>query len=293
MRMSLRCFFTLLTLFLLCLTLPIISGDSKKKPGFKPSETCLECHDDMPDNLLKTPHHTGYQVNCEDCHGTSEEHLDDPEPENITIPSGASGMATCLNCHEHSVHPTIQASNAHAQASVFCSDCHLAHDFEKGPPMALLRETPETQCRSCHVERDLYYDRPFQHGAGHQALDCASCHNPHGGSGLESLQMGLGDDLVCVQCHTEKRGPFIFEHVVGLVGDCLTCHEQHGSSNPKQLTRARIADLCLECHTTELNLAGFGSQPPFFHDLRDPRYQNCTVCHTAIHGSHLSPQLLK
>ena len=58
------------------------------------------------------------------------------------------------------------------------------------------------------------------------------------------------------------------------------------------LTRSTVAQLCLECHS---NITGttLGSQPPSLHDLRSPRYQNCTTCHTAVHGSNVSPRLLR
>jgi hypothetical protein len=56
---------------------------------------------------------------------------------------------------------------------------------------------------------------------------------------------------------------------------------------------ARVEQLCLSCHSQTGGPRTYGSQPPSFHDLTLPRYRNCTTCHTAVHGSNLSPQLLK
>ena len=88
----------------------------------------------------------------------------------------------------------------------------------------------------------------------------------------------------------------MYEHVgpttAGLTGGCLTCHEQHGSNNPKMLTRPRIDNLCLECHSA-LAANALGSQPPATHNLLLPRWRNCTTCHVAVHGSNRSPKLLK
>jgi DmsE family decaheme c-type cytochrome len=123
-------------------------------------------------------------------------------------------------------------------------------------------------------------------------MECASCHDPHGRRGDNALKRTRADELPCVSCHAEKRGPFVFSHVTGVAGDCMSCHEPHGSSNPKQLIRARVDQLCLECHST-LNASTLGSQPPSFHNIRLPRYQNCTTCHVAVHGSNRSPALLK
>jgi hypothetical protein len=54
--------------------------------------------------------------------------------------------------------------------------------------------------------------------------------------------------------------------------------------------------VCLECHAnlpTVRTTGTLGVIPPAFHDLRSPRYQNCTVCHQKIHGSYVDRNLLK
>ena len=83
----------------------------------------------------------------------------------------------------------------------------------------------------------------------------------------------------------------VFPHQAKELGGCLACHEQHGSSNQKMLKRANVWQLCIECHSPITNT--LGSQPPSFHNLNTARYQNCTTCHVAIHGSNRSPQLFK
>ncbi|HPS77687.1 MAG TPA: cytochrome c3 family protein, partial [Thermoanaerobaculaceae bacterium] len=108
----------------------------------------------------------------------------------------------------------------------------------------------------------------------------------------QSLLKGRAGEVVCLTCHTEKSGPFVFSHSSVVLGGCMGCHEPHGSANPRMLTRSRAAQVCLECHTSGA-AAKVGSQPPSFHDLRSPRYQNCTTCHTAVHGSNTSPTLLR
>jgi DmsE family decaheme c-type cytochrome len=125
-------------------------------------------------------------------------------------------------------------------------------------------------------------------GAG---MQCYACHNPHG-RGDGNLKQTAAGEPACLGCHTEKRGPFVFTHGALVAGDCRSCHEPHGSVNPKMLTRSTVAQLCLECHS---NITGttLGSQPPSLHDLRSPRYQSCTTCHTAVHGSNVSPRLLR
>jgi DmsE family decaheme c-type cytochrome len=139
-------------------------------------------------------------------------------------------------------------------------------------------------------------EKPFTHRPVTNVMECTSCHDPHGRPGKESLKLTRAGEPPCLTCHTEKRGPFVFEHPTGLsanaASNCESCHENHGSSNPKQLIRAQVSQLCLECHSTSTPTT-LGSQPPSFHNLSLPRYRNCTTCHVAIHGSNLSPQLLK
>jgi hypothetical protein len=71
----------------------------------------------------------------------------------------------------------------------------------------------------------------------------------------------------------------------------------HGSQNPRMLTRQEVFFVCLECHANIPNTPNpggvIGVVPPSFHDLRSPRFQNCTVCHQKIHGSHVDRNLLQ
>jgi hypothetical protein len=57
------------------------------------------------------------------------------------------------------------------------------------------------------------------------------------------------------------------------------------------LVRHDVPQLCLECHAGSMNTVG--GIPPAFHDLRSARFQNCTICHSKIHGSFVSRDLLR
>jgi hypothetical protein len=47
------------------------------------------------------------------------------------------------------------------------------------------------------------------------------------------------------------------------------------------LKRPQMQFLCLECHPST----------PSSHDLSQTQFQNCTVCHSRIHGSNLDRKL--
>jgi predicted CXXCH cytochrome family protein len=78
---------------------------------------------------------------------------------------------------------------------------------------------------------------------------------------------------------------------------CMACHEPHGSANPRMLVRHEVRLVCLECHSNIANPLAppptLGGVPPAFHDLRSTRFQNCTVCHTKVHGSYVDRTLLR
>jgi DmsE family decaheme c-type cytochrome len=156
----------------------------------------------------------------------------------------------------------------------------------------MLAAEPSDLCADCHSSEARSFAKPFGHELDRGGMRCIACHDPHGGPGEQSLKVDRSGESACVSCHAEKRGPFVFPHVSGVTGTCLSCHEPHGSSNPMALTRARVDQLCLECHST-VEHTTLGSQPPSFHDMRSPRYQNCTTCHVMVHGSNTSPLLLK
>jgi DmsE family decaheme c-type cytochrome len=90
---------------------------------------------------------------------------------------------------------------------------------------------------------------------------------------------------VCFKCHTDKAGPFVYEHPVVKEEGCVACHTPHGSSNPRLLKRSQVNLMCLECHSFNVD-AGAPSTPTFHNQAQ--KYQSCTLCHVAIHGSNSS-----
>jgi DmsE family decaheme c-type cytochrome len=98
----------------------------------------------------------------------------------------------------------------------------------------------------------------------------------------------LGNETPCVKCHTDKRGPFVFEHGPLKVEGCETCHQPHGATNAKLLRRPVVFTLCLECHN-DASPPDKGSgvlAQSATHNMLDPRYRQCTACHVRLHGSN-------
>lgn len=232
---------------------------------------------------------------CESCHGPGQAHIEaGGEKEKIYKPVGRAGSdKTCLTCHDLTTDAVSRHSGMHANsATVNCLSCHSIHSSEPRETHLLVK-SQVALCSTCHqTQASSFRNKPFAHHLGRGGMSCASCHEPHGRPARESLRTASAGETTCLQCHTDKRGPFVFQHGGAALGDCTTCHEQHGSNNPRRLKRATVAQLCIECHSP-IGSDTIGSQPPSFHNLSNPRYLNCTNCHVAIHGSNRSPKLLK
>lgn len=252
------------------------------------NDTCLLCHE-LPQTFFHTAHGG---TECEDCHGPGQTHVEaggeDPST-NIRILSAAQTSAICLECHQQRARLSHALLSSHDRAQVGCIDCHSIHREE--PLDHLLVQESAELCSSCHTGVAAAFRKPFHHPVPEGAMECVSCHPPHRVDSQARLDMPLNDQSSCVNCHSSKQGPFVFEHAPLDVNGCQTCHEPHGSSNARMLTRPQVHLLCLECHTMTTGV--FTSQPPAIHDLRSPRFRNCTLCHREIHGSNVNPLFLR
>lgn len=274
-------------------------------------QVCRLCHRDQfaalegnPHRVLDSPEwreRTGNAPACINCHGDVSDHI---------AAGGGRGSVfafreepplaqteVCQGCHGAS-HPEFDMS-AHAQAGLSCSSCHSQHGSGT-PPQALLRPAPEIAgrfdrlgpssrlCVDCHDDMLAAFDFNERHRLREGALECTSCHDPHA-SATRSLLGGLKQSL-CLDCHRDKGGPFVFEHAASRIEGCTACHTPHGSPNRHLLAHQRTGELCLTCHA---------SVPQFhlgFNPAAPPRFgldTQCTNCHSTIHGSNLDPHFLK
>jgi DmsE family decaheme c-type cytochrome len=85
---------------------------------------------------------------------------------------------------------------------------------------------------------------------------------------------------VCVGCHAEKRGPFLYEHASVKVEGCTACHSPHGTVEPHLLLRREGRFLCLQCHVNP-SATNVPHSRLSFQTRGD-----CVRCHVQIHGSN-------
>ncbi len=281
-----------------------------QNPEFAGSEKCAACHDEISKAFEKNPHHAletdkhrGHAgFTCEACHGPGAKHADSLAAADIRNPAKLEAGAQnqlCLTCHLNERTPVGRIASGHAKDGPGCLTCHSVHGTGNKP--MLVRRAPEVNalCAGCHQSVWASFQRPYTHRLPQGAMSCVDCHNPHGSTTFDTQRTAFANEPGCVRCHGNLRGPFTYEHAPVRLEGCAACHEPHGSANPRMLTRHEVRFVCLECHS-QLP-AGFsttprqtiGTVPASFHDLRSPRYQNCTVCHVRIHGSYVDGTLLR
>ena len=274
------------------------------------SEMCAACHEDISKAFSKNPHHAvdtdkhrGFETKaCESCHGPASKHMDSMNAADIRNPlklPAAEADKICLRCHLNQPTHVGRINGSHAKNQVSCVSCHSIH--KNGPNGLVPRKQADinTLCANCHTGVWASFQRPYRHRLPENAMSCVDCHNPHGSVPPRSMmQTANANEPGCFNCHGDKRGPFTFEHAPMRLEGCTACHEPHGSANPRMLTRHEVRYVCLECHSnlptpTPPANGTLGTVPPGIHDLRNPRFQNCNVCHQKVHGSYVSREFLK
>jgi len=293
------------------LFLPVLLGAQT----YVGSAVCKTCHPDVWLNFYKNPHYKSIasgrerseRTGCEGCHGAGGEHVASRGgkttiPEAFSLMSPMQILDDCLTCHSKDISKANIRRSAHTDADVVCSTCHSIHKAQT--PKFLLASTQKNLCYQCHATVRAQFDMPSKHRVNEGVINCTDCHNPHGTMaatwriGIRPRMVGQSPDNEepCLNCHEDKRGPFVFEHAAIRVDGCESCHSPHGSMNSKLLRRPVVYTVCLECHngagTFGVANAGVVVQSAA-HNMLDPRFQNCTLCHVRIHGSNADPNFLR
>lgn len=138
-----------------------------------------------------TPHLAGVQ--CENCHGAGRDHVNNVDSVAFRPPKSISSEV-CGKCHNGTHHPTFDewSSSLHAHVTA-----ELAEEFIEG--------VNANSCGVCHsgdtrqrsLVEGLTVTADFLKGRSHDelnAVECATCHNPHKRTGNAVFVRNAGRD---------------------------------------------------------------------------------------------------
>ena len=275
--------------------LVITSGPAAvaQTPTYVGEDTCVTCHDaegrsfhDTLHGKAQNPRTPEAAHGCESCHGPGSAHVEDPAKAGSIVRFGQIAprdvSATCLTCHSRGSH-TQWTGSMHDARNLSCITCHSIHNA-KSEKAQLKAPSVIATCAVCHKTEVAKLQRSGHMPLREGKMDCSSCHNPHGSTGVRMLRGGSWINDTCVSCHAEKRGPFLWDHAP-VREACSTCHDPHGSNNDRMLV-AKLPMLCQRCHigTRHPSTIYDGAQLA----ARSNRLigRSCVNCHSQIHGSN-------
>lgn len=263
---------------------------------------CESCHDKALSPAYNKSAHAKVDQSCAKCHNNVAEHFKaQSSGEKGPVPTMKGRKASdindsCLSCHQKNNQASYDGS-MHSRRNVACVSCHSVHSPKSATAQLKTKNEAET-CFSCHKTERAKMQRTSHHPVREGKMACSSCHNPHEGERPKMIKAETVSEL-CYQCHTEKRGPFMFEHAP-VREDCVSCHDVHGS-NHKRLLVQKAPTLCWNCHLTGSGHFGSGDNystekgvpaaptgAPSGYPTANSRFvgRACLNCHINIHGSN-------
>lgn len=289
---------TFFILFVVLSTHRTVIGDV----GYAGTESCKSCHEDFYDSFMKTTHGIkadhrtpASKLGCETCHGPSLEHVKSGGGRGVggIIPLGPKATTTvekrnavCLECHSKGK-VAMWDGGKHESKGLSCTNCHTLHG---GYSKNLAKPVQSDVCSQCHKQVRAQIQKSSHHPIREGKVNCTDCHNPHGTIADKLISANTVNEK-CYECHTEKRGPFLWEHAPA-TENCLACHTPHGSSHDKLLV-AKRPYLCQRCHSNSRHpgtLYGLlkGEDGKSVYRVENNRLfdSSCQNCHSQMHGSN-------
>jgi DmsE family decaheme c-type cytochrome len=296
MKRSIATFSFVIVMLGLSLLLMAAETPPRQGPTYVGSEVCKACHAPQFETFsqtlmgrifLKSPRDELEKQACETCHGPGSEHVAKGGGKGVAViafrkdspQSVAEQNAVCLQCHERGLRVFWKGS-PHESRDLSCTNCHKIM-VKVSDKNQFVKKTEIETCSQCHLQRRAQLMRsshmPYREGK----MTCTDCHNPHG-TATEKLIKANSFNEACYACHTEKRGPFLWEHAP-VRENCMNCHEPHGSNHDKLLKVARPR-LCQRCHVEQAHPTIPFTPKGFLSAFALNR--SCQNCHSQIHGSN-------
>jgi hypothetical protein len=147
--------------------------------------SCYYCHMDIIVEMKsKATLHWDSGVNCEACHGESEEHVDveDNSIKPTMVWSDSNVQILCKDCHKNSFREFQESKHANwnylaeknnTKKIISCITCHGAHGFKQVQEI-------EKLCIYCHSPLPISCSLNLQlQKTSRERLSCNNCHQSH------------------------------------------------------------------------------------------------------------------
>jgi DmsE family decaheme c-type cytochrome len=264
---------------------------AQEKGGTGLSGQCAACHEGVVKSFAATRHGKadtykawGFAESCVSCHEGAAAHAESADPSKVVNPGrlkGAVATESCLKCHGNQHTQAFWQGSGHETSDVNCLSCHSIHK-PRATEHLLVKASANETCLACHTDlRKAQFQRSthlFRDENRSARMSCTDCHSPHGSQAPKMVKANSANEL-CFTCHTEKRGPFLWQHSPAQE-NCMTCHSPHGSNNPSLLAK-RTTQLCQSCHMQGRHQTVAGSPNTMWNINR-----SCLTCHPQVHGSN-------
>jgi DmsE family decaheme c-type cytochrome len=272
-----------------------VESQAAASDAYVGEQACLGCHAGQAKGYRGSAHGRASALSspmatrgCESCHGPGRAHADSggdkSKIKTFTVATPAHLVdAQCLHCHDEGDRALWNGSK-HDEARISCVGCHSIH--APATDDKLLKRREVENCSQCHKSEVQKLRRSSHMPLDEGALECSSCHNPHGTAGVKLLKKGATVNETCERCHADKRGPHLWEHAP-VVESCTTCHDPHGSTNDRMLV-AKEPFLCQRCHVSSQHPSSTYDLYALTNTTTANRMsgRSCAACHQNIHGSN-------
>ncbi len=199
----------------------------RSRSSFFEPDTCIACHDNVPEDLAQGRH--------------GQKQIKD-----------RAKYKVCIKCHKVHYQPRLGENPltlavAQAPKENLCSACHEPKDSLPPP------SPEEDRCISCHAKPDTYRAEHREkvkqfclhcHAEGENKAQVLTATLLGGGIRVSEYAKTPHADLACISCH--PRGAS-FSHHSQPVGSCLECHSRHRE------VKAHDAHLRVACQSCHLN----------------------------------------
>jgi predicted CXXCH cytochrome family protein len=176
------------------------------------SEVCALCHTvslfgndaQQPGGWPATRDERYHDVQCESCHGPGEAHVRNPDGGTVgavlaRVNAGMGMDGTCAECHSGFHHPFVEEW------------------AESGHGRVIASAAGRADCAGCHEGKaalnalGVLSEYRERGQAGHLAITCAVCHDPHRSvhEGQLRYSISVPDEQqnLCMRCHNKRGGP--------------------------------------------------------------------------------------